>query len=526
MRLSGKLRLAFAKARELGPAGLLRLVRDRRAVARSPLFDAEWYLANNPDVADARVDPVLHYILFGGIHGRSASASFVSDEYLSLNPDVRAAGANPLVHYETRGRREGRRISSIDLPLPVTYESHQASFPAKCAALAAKRAAGTSLRVAFLVTDAAMFPARPLFSAMLDASDFDPRVVVIPDLRWRDARPEDAMERCARALLDGGVPADSLSLAARGGDGGWRDELEGADLVCYPSPYELSSFRYNPRYSVGRPFLPFSVNYGFYRSLYDRKVMANQSYAWMWKAFFECEATADEYRRCSAIGGANVEVVGYVKMDPLAAELERSRAVRAGAPKRVLVALHHTVEGGANDTLALSAFMSLSDYFMELPDRFPEVEFAFRPHPYLLKILSRPGQWGEERTRDYFGRLRAKRNVRWSDGADYFRDFAESDACIQDCGSYLVEYLYTGKPCCYMLKSPGDAEAKFAPLGRECLKRCSIAYGAEDIDAFLRGTVLGGDDPKSADRAAFAKSLAVNWPHAAESALERIRAAL
>ena len=361
---------------------------------------------------------------------------------------------------------------------------------------------------------------------MLGTSDFDPRVVVVPDLRWRDARPEDAMERCARDLA-GSVPADRLSLAARGADGEWCDELEGADLVCYPSPYELSAFRYNPRYSVGRSFLPFSVNYGFYRSLYDRKIMANQSYAWMWKAFFECEATANEYRAHSAIGGSNVDVVGYVKMDPLAAELERAaRAVSAPRRRRVLVALHHTVEGGANDTLALSNFAEYSDYFMSLPGRFPEIDFIFRPHPYLLRILSRPDQWGEERTRDYFARLASMPNVTLSEGAGYFRDFAESDACIQDCGSYLVEYLYTGRPCCYMLKSPDDIARKFAPLGRDCLAQCDIAYCADEIDGFLRDVVIRGDDQKSADRAAFAKSLAVNWPHAAESALERIRAAL
>lgn len=525
MRRLRKLLRAIAKLREVGFVRLVRMVHDWRIVARSPLFDAEWYLVNNPDVAAAGVDPALHYVLFGGIHGRSASMSFVSDEYLALNPDVRAAGTNPLLHYETVGRRDGRRISSVDIPLPVTYEAHQASFPVKCAALAARRAAGERLRAVFLVTDAAMFPSRPLFSAMLGASDFDPRVVVIPDLRWRDRRPEDAMEKCARDLA-GSVPADRLSLAARGADGEWRDELDGADLVCYPSPYELSSFRYNPRYSVGRPFLPFSVNYGFYRSLYDRKVMANQSYAWMWKAFFECEATAEEYRRHSAIGGSNVDVVGYIKMDPLAAELERAGAARAGKGKRVLVALHHSLEGGANDTLGLSNLGSLGGFFLELPDRYPDIRFVFRPHPYLLRILSRSDQWGDARTRAYFAELRSKPNVIWSDGGDYFREFAESDACIQDCGSYLVEYIYTGKPCCYMLKSPSDVAGKFAPLGRDCLAQCYVACCASEIDNFLRGVVAGGDDPKRAARAAFAKNLAVNWPHAADAALARIRAAL
>ena len=114
----------------------------------------------------------------------------------------------------------------------------------------------------------------------------------------------------------------------------------------------------------------------------------------------------------------------------------------------------------------------------------------------------------------------------WSDGGDYFREFAESDACIQDCGSYLVEYFYTGKPCCYMLKSPADVNAKFAPLGKECLANCYIAYDTAAIERFVADVVVGGKDPKREARAAFAKRIMVNYPRAAEVALAHIKSGL
>ena len=517
MRLGRKISIAFAKLRQLGLSGVLALRRDRRTIAESPLFDAEWYLANNSDVAANGVDPALHYLLFGVSGNRSPSTGFVTDEYLALNGDVRRSGMNPLLHYERFGRREGRPASFLGgAPRKVTYAEQQGSFRARRARAAAKLEAGERLRSVFLVSNASMFPARPLFDAMLASDEFDPRVVVVPDVRWRDGAVLSEMASCREALA-AEIPADRLSAAEQDVDGVWRDVLEDADVVCYPSPYEMSSFRYNPRYSVGRQFLPVMVNYGFYRSAYDRGVMCRQSYAWMWKAFFECGDTMDEYRAASPIGGANGDLAGYVKMDALAA-----CGHPVSARRRVLVALHHSVEGGTNDELALSNFARYADFLLALPDRYPEIDFVFRPHPFLMRVLSRPGQWGVERVERYFSALRSKPNVAWSGEGGYFREFAMSDACIQDCGSFLVEYLYTRKPCCYMLKSPGDAEAKFAPLGRKCLGCCYLAFDEEAIERFLDDVVVAGKDPKRAEREALADAVALNYPHAASVALGHI----
>ena len=74
----------------------------------NPDFDAAYYLANNPDVAAAGVDPLQHYLQYGWKEHRDPSAFFSTSWYLAHNPDVAAAGLDPLVHYETYGWREGR----------------------------------------------------------------------------------------------------------------------------------------------------------------------------------------------------------------------------------------------------------------------------------------------------------------------------------------------------------------------------------------------------------------------------------
>ena len=436
------------------------------------------------------------------------------DEALSTveraNPALRA-----LVRTGTTAR-EHRRISVAE---------HQASFPAKIEAIRRERVGrGLPVRALFLVSSASMFPARPLFDAMLRDPGFDARLLVVPDLRWRGRDPEDARRAC-REELGAVYPADRLLEAAPDEFGLWPDSIGdfGADVVCYPSPYDLSCFRYNPHWAVGRPFLPIHVNYGFYRSVYDREVMAGQNYAYFWKAFFECGATAKEYAEHSIPKGANAEVVGYVKMDALAAAKPWPRN---GDRKRVLIAPHHSVEGGANDTLALSNFQRYADYFLALPERHPEIDFVFRPHPFLFTVLSHPSKWGPEKAARWISRMKARPNVRWSDEGDYFPVFASCDACVQDCGSYLVEWFYTGKPCCYMLKDPSDIDAKFAPLGRDCLSHCYLAYDEAAIETFLRDVVAGGNDPKAAARDEFRKTVMVNHPHAADAALACVKRAL
>lgn len=71
-------------------------------------FDAAWYLAHNPDVAAARLDPLRHYGEYGWKEGRDPNAFFSTTWYLNQNPDVAAARTNPLAHYADRGWREGR----------------------------------------------------------------------------------------------------------------------------------------------------------------------------------------------------------------------------------------------------------------------------------------------------------------------------------------------------------------------------------------------------------------------------------
>lgn len=89
-----------------GPSGIA--PGDLELVRVAGLFDADWYLEQNPDVAVAGLDPAEHYLLHGAAEGRDPGPWFSTAFYLTNYPDVAAAGTNPLVHFVRHGSEEGR----------------------------------------------------------------------------------------------------------------------------------------------------------------------------------------------------------------------------------------------------------------------------------------------------------------------------------------------------------------------------------------------------------------------------------
>jgi hypothetical protein len=96
-------------------------IRDERAVSAlrgSLLFDADFYLAHNADVAEAGLDPLVHWVRCGAREGRDPGPHFCTSFYLEHNPDVAASGTNPLAHYLQCGAVEGRdpspHFSTVD----------------------------------------------------------------------------------------------------------------------------------------------------------------------------------------------------------------------------------------------------------------------------------------------------------------------------------------------------------------------------------------------------------------------------
>lgn len=77
-----------------------------RLLAASGLFDPPWYRSTYPEAAGH--DALAYFLESGWKAGHDPGPGFDSAYYLAANPDVAAAGINPVSHYLRHGRDEGR----------------------------------------------------------------------------------------------------------------------------------------------------------------------------------------------------------------------------------------------------------------------------------------------------------------------------------------------------------------------------------------------------------------------------------
>lgn len=71
-----------------------------KILSKSKYFNKKWYLNKYDDVAQARVDPIEHYLNHGWKESRNPSKKFDTDGYLRAHPDCKI---NPLLHFEMLG---------------------------------------------------------------------------------------------------------------------------------------------------------------------------------------------------------------------------------------------------------------------------------------------------------------------------------------------------------------------------------------------------------------------------------------
>jgi len=89
-----------------GPERLTELLADP-LIQPHPRFDVAYYLAENPDVAEAGLAPLRHYIEHGAVEGRSPCPGFDPDWYLQQHPEAGTDRYQAFVHFARVGHAHG-----------------------------------------------------------------------------------------------------------------------------------------------------------------------------------------------------------------------------------------------------------------------------------------------------------------------------------------------------------------------------------------------------------------------------------
>ena len=171
------------------------------------------------------------------------------------------------------------------------------------------------------------------------------------------------------------------------------------------------------------------------------------------------------------------------------------KAWKCDSRKRVIWAPHHSVEAGAS--FKTSAFFEICDEMVRLREKYRDkIVFAFKPHPMLRDNLHQ--RWGKERTETYYADWASAENSFLDEGA-FVPLFAGSDAMIHCSGSFIVDYIYTGKPVQYVYCKDRNAP-DFGEIGDAALKAHYPAHGIAEIERFIEDVVLAGNDPMKKQR--------------------------
>lgn len=376
-----------------------------------------------------------------------------------------------------------------------------------------------------------VFSAKFLYRKMLEEPAFEVSIVVIPDIARGEENMFYQMQKTSKSLSSYPNVLQSYNVEQKI----FMDFSDKFDMVCFDSPYDTMTHTFYTIGYLSKNTLTFHIPYGFMGNLkYDLSIFSSLEYSLLWRVYVENLSNKSLIEEYQATDIDNLCVIGFPKMDTLKDIIEQysPQMQRPTRRKKIIIAPHHTVY--SDFSLKLSNFVDFSEFFLELPLHYPQIDFIFRPHPLLFLALLRhkiyetlKGEDTQAFIDNYLSKIEKIPNMTYQEGGDYFETFATSDALIHDCGSFIAEYLYTDKPEAFILQSQEVISREFTALGTEVLKHCYLVSISQEILAFIDTVVIAGQDTKKQSRLDFAnKAIRINYPQATDYCLNDIKRSL
>ena len=377
------------------------------------------------------------------------------------------------------------------------------------------------LKVCFCVIYDSVFPLERVFTLMFEDSAFDAYILVIPDM----SRGCENMDECMRRTFQNLRAKYGDRVLSSFEDGQFICPIGLFDCFAMMNPYSRMTHKY---YTI--PYLALHGSIVFMTryftetgTVYSNTFNALPELSYLWRFFAENDEDARRVKEkqpmLARFGG--VIPIGLPKADFFA-----RTDVCARERKRIIIAPHHSMDPIGACKFTISCFPRYADFFLRLPELYPNIDWVFRPHPLTMVTMVKSGRWTAQQKDEYESTLRGYDNVEFQNGGSYYSTFMNSDALIQDCSSFLPEYFYSGKPQCYLLAGHHTEAEQFQAYGRELLSYTYKAFNESDILNFIENVVVAGNDVMKGKREKFASQrLMYNYPHASEAMIDYLKKA-
>ncbi|GHX40392.1 UDP-N-acetylglucosamine diphosphorylase [Vibrio cholerae] len=346
------------------------------------------------------------------------------------------------------------------------------------------------IKVVFFAIHKSVWKVDPVFKKMLDDPYFEPVILVCPDIQYGRERMLEELRLCYSYFKDKDYPI--INSYDEKNDKWLNLEEIKPDLIFFNNPYDLTRKEYyEDAYlnylSCYVPYYYMATDHaGDARTIYNTDFMLS-----MFKIFWPSDYHIQCYKKIN-LNHINGTSVGYPASEfflqnnnDLVCPWKRQEYKK----KKIIFAPHHTI---TDDVKSLSSFIFLSDFIKELAIKYSkEVQWSFKPHPFLKPKLYNHEKWGVERTDSYYN-FWSDSDFSQLDEGEYNELFYYSDAIIHDSSSFLAEYAFTGKPALYLME-PEKAKSVVNDFGRIFLAHYLVSNKREDIIKFIEGVIAGKD---------------------------------
>lgn len=263
------------------------------------------------------------------------------------------------------------------------------------------------------------------------------------------------------------------------------------DIIIYTNPYKGLI---DKRYYINRFMdkLTIYIPYFFTESKDYQNGYNLLLHNLVWKFYVETLDCFIYAQRASKLNKNNLVFSGYPGIDPYISS-KRLQCdpwkIQNRNIKRIIWAPHHTIDH-YNPVCDYSTFLLYYDFMIRIAKKYKnEIQIAFKPHPILKNRLYI--KWGKEKTDNYYNEWNKLPNGFLCDSL-YQDLFLTSDAIMHDCGSFISEYLFTGKPALH-LHNGISYEKQYNDTAIESLSHYYQARTEKEIEHFIIDVVKEKD---------------------------------
>lgn len=360
------------------------------------------------------------------------------------------------------------------------------------------------VKVAFFLIHESVWKYDVLFDLMLNHRRFEPQIFVCPAVNFGMENMLFEMNKSFESFKKKGY---DVIRTYDNATGEYLDikKTFSPDIVFFTNPYEgLQDYRYYVK-EFSRTltcYVPYAIMTTNYDAFYNLNF-----HNLVWRIFSETPIHKKIAFEKKINKGKNNIVTGYPGFDQLLINKTPNNEVwknKKSVLKKVIWAPHHSM----NELNKVSNFLEYFNVFLDLAVIYKsKLQIAFKPHPLLRVKLENDVNWGKEKTDEYYNKWMQLENGQF-ENSDYADLFLTSDALIHDCGSFMAEYLITGKPSLFMVRNEAVMK-EWSEFGEKAVSMHYQSRNKEQLIEFIENVVLSENDLMKERRIDFVENILI-----------------